>query len=230
MRIIHILNYITINYMKYYSQIQQDKYFIENINNGNINGYFVDIGANDGITFSNTYTLEKYLGWNGLCVELDDDTFYKLINNRNCICVKECVFSESGITKDIEIPLNNEIPEGNSMLIRLKDLPLYKDGKYCYFNDQFKNIKTVTKITKTLTEIFIENNVPPIIDFMSIDIEGSDLDALKGLDFTLYKIMFLTIEWGGGSREYLNEITSLLEKNGYKLHRINNWDAEFVPV
>lgn len=214
----------------YYSQIAQDKYFIEGINKGKKNGYFVDIGANDGISFSNTYALEKYFDWKGLCVELDDATFTKLQKNRNCICVKECVFNESGLEKEIEVPLAKEIPEGNHMLIRLKDLPLYENGKYCYFPEQFKEIATYKKVTKTLTEIFKENNVPSVIDYMSVDIEGSDLAALQGLDFSTYKIHFLTIEWGGGSHSYLDEIKTLLEKNGYKLHRINNWDAEFVPV
>jgi len=215
--------------IKYYSQIEQDKYFIENINKGKRNGYFVDIGANDGISFSNTYALEKYLGWNGLCVELDDATFTKLKECRTCRCVQECVFNETGIEKEIEVPLAKEIPEGNHMLIRLKDLPLYESGKYCYFPEQFKDIKTYKKITKTLTQIFLENHVLSIIDYMSIDIEGSDLAALQGLDFSKYKIKFLTIEWGGGSHSYLDEIKTLLEKNGYKLLRINNWDAEFVP-
>ncbi len=220
----------TISPCKYYSQIEQDKYFIENINNGKRNGYFVDIGANDGITFSNTFTLEQSFGWKGLCVELDDLTFAKLQKNRTCNCVKECVFSTSGIEKEIEVPLNKEIPEGNNMLIRIKDLPLYDKGVYCYFNEQFQSVRTYKKITKTLSEIFSENSVPSVIDYMSIDIEGSDLDALKGLDFSKYKILFLTIEWGGGSKEYLTEITNFLHEKGYKQHRVNNWDVEFVPI
>lgn len=213
--------------IKYLSQIGQDKYFIECINNGNQNGFFVDVGAHDGISFSNTNVLEKHFNWKGLCIEMDTILFDKLKENRSSKCVNECVFSQSGLEKEIEVPLANPIPEGNDMLIRIKELPLYKNGSY--FDPQFKVTRNYKKITKTLTQIFKENNVPSVIDYMSIDIVGSDLDAIKGLDFDSYKIQFLTIEWGGTHRYYLDEISALLSSKGYKLHRINNWDAEFMP-
>ena len=56
--------------MEYKSQIGQDKYFIENINMNRRDLYFVDIGAHNGVTFSNTYCLEKYLDWNGSLFQL----------------------------------------------------------------------------------------------------------------------------------------------------------------
>ena len=214
------------NIIKYYSQIGQDKYYIENIINHKKNGYFVDVGANNGINLSNTYVLEKEYNWNGLCIEVDDYLFTELKKNRNCTVVNECVYNTSGIIKTIQVPLANEIPEGNNMLIRIKDNPETTFG----FANQFQEFKTYDKISKTLNDIFVENNVPENIDYMSIDIEGSDYDALLGIDFTKYRINFITIEWGGGTDrlDYLEKITNLLEKNRYKLHRINNWDAEFI--
>jgi hypothetical protein len=53
---------------KYYSQIGQDKYFIENISNKKREGFFLDIGAHDGILESNTAALELDYGWSGICV------------------------------------------------------------------------------------------------------------------------------------------------------------------
>jgi len=213
------------NPIKYYSQIGQDKYYIENIVNHKRNGYFVDIGANNGINLSNTYVLEKNYDWKGLCVEVDDNLFEELKDNRVCNVVNECVYSISGEVKTLQVPLVNEIPEGNSMLIRIKDNPVSNNA----FINQFREYRTYNKISKTLNDIFKENNVPEVIDYMSIDIEGADYDALLGLDFTKYRINFITIEWGGGTSrlDYLDKITKLLEKNRYKLHRINNWDAEF---
>ena len=209
--------------MKFNSQIGQDEYFINNFNKGRKKGYFVDIGAHDGISYSNTYTLEKELEWVGLCIEVCDVTFNKLISNRNCKCVNECVYSESGIEKELDIPLSNPLPEGNDMLIRIKN-------SNTGFSDQFKEITSFKKITKSLTDIFKENNVPAIIQYMSIDIEGADLDALKGLDFAQYSIEFLTIEWGGSNEKlyYFKEISDFLKLKGYSLHRVNRWDAEFT--
>jgi hypothetical protein len=51
-----------------YSQIGQDLEVLRKYKN-KYNGYFVDIGASDGIIYSNTYLLEKRYGWKGICVE-----------------------------------------------------------------------------------------------------------------------------------------------------------------
>jgi len=208
--------------MKYYSQIQQDKYFIENFMEKSDSNYFVDVGCHDGVTMSNTLTLEN-LGWNGLLIEVEDELFEKAKKQRKNKVVNECVFSVNDLEKTIEIPLNEEIQEGNSLLIRIKDINSCQSS----FQNQFKNTKEFTKKTKTLTKIFEENNVPSIIGYMSIDIEGSDYDALLGLDFNKYIINFLTIEWGN-DKSYFERIKEFLESKKYKLHRINNWDAEFI--
>ena len=69
----------------FYSQAGQDKWVVEKTNSKN-NGYFLDIGAYDGINYSNTLYFEKYLGWNGICIEPDLKTYGYLIKNRSCIC------------------------------------------------------------------------------------------------------------------------------------------------
>ena len=73
--------------MNYYSQINQDKYFIENINNNKQHGVFLDIGAHDGIVNSNTYALEKYLNWSGYCIEANQKIYKILRENRQCECI-----------------------------------------------------------------------------------------------------------------------------------------------
>ena len=69
-----------------YSQYGQDVYLINSIFPDRINGYFVDVGAYDGITLSNTFILEKHLGWSGICIEPNPEAFEKLRANRSCIC------------------------------------------------------------------------------------------------------------------------------------------------
>jgi FkbM family methyltransferase len=70
----------------YFSQNGQDEFLIEEVFKSKNEGFFVDIGANDGITFSNTYALEKK-GWQGLCVEPHPDVFELLRRNRSCECI-----------------------------------------------------------------------------------------------------------------------------------------------
>jgi hypothetical protein len=65
---------------KYYSQIRQDRY-IDFFFSKKRNGVFVDIGANDGVTLSNTYFLEKERHWTGICIEPIPSSFEKLKAN-----------------------------------------------------------------------------------------------------------------------------------------------------
>ena len=79
----------------YFSQSGQDKWIVEKLFAGKQKGTFVDIGANDGITFSNTYFLEK-MGWNGLAVEPIPSAYEKLVKNRKCITVNCCIAPKTG--------------------------------------------------------------------------------------------------------------------------------------
>lgn len=64
---------------QFYSQAGQDKYLIENIYKNKEKGFFIDIGAHDGITYSNTYYLEKELGWSGICIEPNPKIYKQLL-------------------------------------------------------------------------------------------------------------------------------------------------------
>lgn len=79
--------------MKYYSQAGQDKWVHELIGNS---GFFVDVGAYDGIQTSNTYALE-ILGWEGICIEPNYDIFKILSWNRKCGLSNKVVTNYSGI-------------------------------------------------------------------------------------------------------------------------------------
>ena len=67
--------------MMYYSQSNQDKWVVEFLKSKK-NGYFIDLGAYDGIQTSNTYYMEKNLEWDGLCVEANPSVYQSLIKNR----------------------------------------------------------------------------------------------------------------------------------------------------
>ena len=53
-------------------------------------GVFIDIGANDGITFSNSLLFGE-MGWEGICVEPNPITFKELGECRNCHCLNACI-------------------------------------------------------------------------------------------------------------------------------------------
>lgn len=79
---------------QFYGQVDQDLYAFLFFG-GKKDGFYVDIGANDGVSFSNTYIFEQF-GWNGICVEPLPDIFSKLRQNRKCACYNVAVAAESG--------------------------------------------------------------------------------------------------------------------------------------
>ena len=86
-----------------YSQGGQDIY-VTRILKEKRDGYFVEIGANNGYIMSNTYLLEKNYGWKGICVEATPYKITELTNNRpNAICISNAVYSESNLELDFTI-------------------------------------------------------------------------------------------------------------------------------
>ena len=81
--------------MKYYSQLQQDR-IVDEYFKGKNNGFFVDIGAHDGIECSNSAFFEYHRDWTGICVEPGPIEYEKLTKNRRCTCINGCVSNYNG--------------------------------------------------------------------------------------------------------------------------------------
>jgi len=210
--------------MTYYSQIGQDKYYIENVINHKRNGVFLDIGANDGLFGSNTATLELEYGWTGLCVEANPTLIESLTNNRpNSSIAHNAVWTNKGIVK-IEVPLYFKKKDPANQLGRIASLESNAKSFKKFFD---KGKETFDVVSNTATNIINDNlGLPVTIDYMSLDIEGAELEALKSIDFELIDIRFMTIEHGN-RKGYKNILANYLKQFGYKVHRINEWDIEF---
>ena len=77
-----------------YSQLGQDVEVLKKYSKG----YYIEIGASDGIELSNTYLLEKN-GWEGICIEPIPAKYEKLVKNRKAICYNKAVYH----TSDLEV-------------------------------------------------------------------------------------------------------------------------------
>lgn len=211
--------------IKYFSQIGQDQYYIENISKEKRNGIFLDIGAHDGIFESNTASLELYYDWSGICVEVNPDLISRLKSSRPKSKIVNCAVWSSEDILELEISDSNYKGIQGDLLSRITKLERNQD----YFNYHFKeNRKVIIVNARTITDIVKEHyGLPCIIDYMSLDVEGAEMEALKGLDFINIGIKFMTIEHGNRPG-YADEIISYLLPYGYKVHRINRWDIEFI--
>jgi len=196
-----------------YSQIGQDLFVLEYFNKIQ-NGYFVEVGATDGIIFSNSYLLEKDFSWNGICIEPIKTEFYKLTLNRKCLTVNKAAYSKSGLMLDF-------IKRTDSLISGLK---LHHDF------DWFKDlpVEEIQKVeTETLTDILERLDAPTYIHYLSIDTEGADIEVLKGIDFNKYTFGLINIEHGH-KIEVRHEQKSILEKNGYKFLKQNDFDDFYI--
>lgn len=178
--------------MKSYSQVGQDIWAIE-MHKFKKNGYFLDIGAFDGVNFSNSYLLESEYDWNGICIEALPVNFELLKNSRKCISLN-CALTD-----------------------KIGKCHINSSGSTSRLGNQ--NHNTVEVTTTTFEEIFSLYNVPTIIDYLSLDIEGQEYLALTKFPFSTHKCLVITVEHNlyceGPTRK--NQLKEILTANDYIL-------------
>jgi len=164
-----------------YSQLGQDLKVINSYNKKE-DGFFIEIGASDGIELSNTYLLETQYKWKGICCEPIPDNFKKLVKNRpNSICYDKAVYSNSGLTVSFDIATEY-------MLSGISD---HID---CHKSFIGNNKTTIQIQTITLLDILNNANAPSFIEYMSLDTEGSEFEILKNFDFEKYTFGLIDVE------------------------------------
>jgi FkbM family methyltransferase len=202
----------------YNSQIGQDK-FIDEFFDKKEGLTFLDIGAHDGVSISNTYFLEKERNWNGICVEAQPLEFQKLKSNRNCVCVNVAVSDYNGETDFICIEGYANMLSGISDDYNPSHMNRIKNEVRTY-GGSINNIKVPVK---TLQTILDEHNLKKI-DFCSIDTEGSEFNIIKSIDFDKTEITVFIIE----NNYQEKNVEEYLVQKGYYLYKKIEWDDVFV--
>ncbi len=169
---------------KYFSQAGQDKIIKEFFFKNKKNGFFVEIGAFDGIQGSNCYHFEKFLNWDGIALEPSRIQFEKLKKNRKCKILNEAVSHE---IKEVEFI---EVIEGLTQMSGINNNFYQRNMNIISKN---KRSKTQSINLKTITfEQAVPKNVD--IDYLSIDIEGGEMDLLNAINFNDNDIKVISVE------------------------------------
>jgi len=155
-------------------------------------GFFIEAGANNGITQSNSLYFEKYLKWNGLLVEPIPDLAAQCKTNRpNCIVENYALvhfdYKESNIKMHYCDLMS--LVEG-AMKTKSEQEEHINSGLECQrINNSYEIVVKTTTLTKLLDKYKISK-----IDFFSLDVEGYELSVLKGLDLDKYCPTYMLIE------------------------------------
>jgi len=184
------------------SQIFQDL-FVLLATNEKQNGFFVEFGASDGTSLSNTALLEKGFGWQGILAEPARIWHKALAQNRACTLEPRCVWSKSGERLRFNETLSSELSTLERYTAHDGHALDRRDGRH-YF------VETIS-----LNDLLLQHGAPPLIDYMSIDTEGSEYPILANFDFSAYEIGILTVEHNhvDMGRERVHR---LLSENGFE--------------
>jgi len=179
-------------------------------------GYFVEFGATNGVDLSNTYLLEKEFGWRGILAEPARIWHDDLVENRDCIIEKRCVWSNTG----------------SRLAFREVDNPDLSTVEILASCDSYAGIRkygrTYEVETISLADLLDEYDAPKTIDYLSVDTEGAESEILSNFDFDRYDFGVITCEHNFSPVR--NSIYELLLSKGYvrKFPELSQYDDWFV--
>jgi FkbM family methyltransferase len=190
---------------------------------GKRNGVFVDIGAYDGVTYSNTLMLEQERGWTGVCIEPLPDVCAELRKNRSCICVQACVGNRD--EPAVEFLAVQSAVVRTRMLSGV--LSEYDPAHLARIENElsvFGGSKSVIQVPmRPLHAILHEHGIDKV-DYLSIDTEGSELLILSSTTLSAIGNPCITVE-----NNYNDPaIDAALRDQGYRLHTTIAWDRFYV--
>jgi len=164
-------------------------------------GTYIELGAFDGEYWSNTKWLEDELGWTGILIEPSPSQYQKCLENRpnNNIFNCACVSFEYDMSE-----INGD-----------------------FFGKPGSSVGGPVTVDAYTLQALIDKTEHDFIDFLSLDVEGYELEVLKGIDFTKQIIDYVLIEVRTGDEDTL---FSFMEDRGYtNLGNISNFTKETHP-
>lgn len=163
-------------------------------------GFFVEIGANDGFTLSNTVYLEEQFGWNGLLVEANPQ-YLDSLNNRKSQSIIAAVVEQEGYYEFCSAGLYGGVAK-------------FLDKTH---EKMTQNASSITVWGTTLERILEQNGAPKIINFISIDVEGAEVPIVEQMcGLQNYRFVCGCIEHNARQADY-EKMADVLAKSGYRV-------------
>ena len=190
--------------MQFYSQVGQDKYLLDSFFRGKRNGVFLDIGAYDGQTFSNSLFFEETMHWTGLCVEPLPSAFAKLTARRQATCENVALADYEGMAEfiDCDAGIDQKMLSG---------LSSHFDDRHIERLNHVATAAQAIQVPVARLGSLLEKHGLHHIDLCSLDTEGAELAILEDLDLDRFHISVFTIENNFGE----STLRELMARKGY---------------
>jgi FkbM family methyltransferase len=190
-------------------------------------GYFVELGANDGRLASNTFHYEQFRNWRGVLIEPAPNLFLQCRANRsaeNHVICAACV-SFDYCHEFVRLVYSNSMSVSLNVETDIGDPKAHAElGRQFLRPDE--TVFEFGAVARTLNSILLEANAPRRIDFLSLDVEGAEIEVLKGVDHEVFRFRYMLIE----CRD-IDRLSSHLTKVGYKLlEKFNEHDYLFADA
>ena len=163
-------------------------------------GYFVELGANDGVRQSNTWKLQQAFAWTGLLIEPSPIRYRECVLNRSfartpqvrCAACVPFGFAQPFVEMEdadlMSVAKGLDVDDGAARIHADVGSQFLEDPRFRY---------VYGSPARTLTSLLDEVQAPLDFDLLSLDVEGNELAVLKGLDFTRYRPRWILVEVRG---------------------------------
>lgn len=166
-------------------------------------GNYIEIGATDGVVLSNTHLLSRNFGWTGILVELNLHYFKKLMKNRKTDKLFNCAISNSS---------GNEVDFFETKYPELSTLRI--DNEDAWLNERNIGVKKTKVKTLTLADLINNSGQESPINFLSIDVEGAELEVLSSFNDTKVPVLYICVEHSNNESRR-TAIADIMSAKGY---------------
>jgi len=176
-------------------------------------GFFVELGANDGLRQSNTFFLEEQHGWRGLLIEPALNNYLELIRNRspeNRFACAACV-SHDYSGEFVRMRYANLMSVSSSLDVDLPDTDQHVTDGSRFLRD-VREVVDFGAIARPLSDILMEVDAPSQMQLLSLDVEGAELEVLRGVDHQRHRFTHIVVE----CRD-IDHLDEYLVRFGYRL-------------
>jgi FkbM family methyltransferase len=168
---------------------------------------FVDIGAHDGVTFSNSRFLDETGVWDGVLIEPNPEVFNVLERNRpGRMCIQAAVADSEGEAEFVKNSGYTQMLSGLATSISFKHMRRIAREQKVFAG----NTERISVRTKKLSSICAERNINRI-DLLLIDVEGGEMGVLESLDFATVDVSIILVERNQSSKN----VWEFLESKGF---------------